>query len=337
MRCTRFAVAAVWLGLVLPAAAGAQTYYLRQGLRLDPVTPIGANARTDVSQKIGSGDLDALPEFTTFAGIPDGLSADTATATLFLVTGKAGMASCADVIVDLTRRTAGDVRVVVATGSIATSILPRRDTLNPIVVTVPVGGVVIPPGERLGLAVSIRNRCGEARTVTLLHDAAPQGSRVAFHPLTGTPTTTVTTTTGPGATNPPSTTTTTVAPTTTTLPPPLSCFEQPLVGFAALLCRLDVLDTHFRAQPQAAYGGARQHIRLQRRIRRARIRVVSAREGGALATRRMRKAGRILDDLGSLLQRGVLRSEISPVLGDELQGLVLAALTEARSVQAGLR
>ncbi len=87
-----------------------------------------------VGAAIGAGKRAVLAEFRS-RPVAAPVEAATATAILYLVTGQAGMENCAVVTAELARRSPLDERTVVGSGSLPTSILPRRRTVDPIVVT----------------------------------------------------------------------------------------------------------------------------------------------------------------------------------------------------------
>jgi hypothetical protein len=118
------------------------------------------------------------------------------------------MEDCADVTVELARRTPPTQRTVVASGTIANSILPRAETVNAIDIVLPVSTPLVEAGDRLALLISVGNRCPDLRGPGLLYDALGTLSVITFDP--GTTTTT-----------------------TTTVPLPPSCLVQPLTGYAA--------------------------------------------------------------------------------------------------------
>src|SRR5262245_66514550 len=77
--------------------------YLRGGGLLDIAAPVATMPRDDVSASIGAGRREVLAEFQS-SPVVERVEAGTATARLYLVTGKAGMEGCAVVIAELSRR-----------------------------------------------------------------------------------------------------------------------------------------------------------------------------------------------------------------------------------------
>src|SRR5262249_54001931 len=142
---------------------------------------------------IGTGQTAVLAEFLSDP-FPDRQQVTSATVSLFLVTGRMGMEACADITVELARRTPPQQRTVVASATVATSILPRGQTVNPIDVVLPVNGVLTEAGDRLALLIAVANACPDLRGPNLLYDALGTLSVITFDPGTTTTTTTTTTT-----------------------------------------------------------------------------------------------------------------------------------------------
>jgi hypothetical protein len=301
--------------LVIPDSARAfGPLYLREGRTLSIAAPVALEPRDDVSASIGAGKRAVLAEFRS-SPAAERVDVATATAILYLVTGRAGMENCAVVTAELSRRSPLDERTVVGTGSLATSILPRRETTNPIRVTFPVTSPVALPNDQIALTISVENRCSEARTPSLRYDALGWISALV---LEGVPATTTTTTT-------------TVAPaiptTTTTLPWPTGCLFQPLAGYEAVYCRLDTLRQVLVEEGPSSFGGAAAYGRLERRLEQAGNRVDVA-QSGKRVRRQLRRAPQHLGAFGRLVRRGGRQGLIDPDLGEELSGLAAAAVAQ---------
>src|SRR5262249_47180634 len=106
-------------------AAEVTPLYLRGDHQLvlpAPTTTTRPPPRDGVAASVGAGQQAVLGEFRTDL-VDEELHATSATATLFLVTGKEGMTECAKVIVEIARRNPPDQRTVVGSGSVVTSIL----------------------------------------------------------------------------------------------------------------------------------------------------------------------------------------------------------------------
>jgi hypothetical protein len=308
------ALLAVHLGLA-GSAWGIGPFYLRYDHALSLAAPVATVPRDDVGASIGAGRRAVLAEFRS-SPVAERVDVATATAVLFLVTGKAGMENCAVVTAEVSRRSPLDERTVVGRGSLATSILPRRQTVDPIVVTFPVTGPVAFPNDQITLTIAIENRCGEARSPSLRYDALGWISALR---LEGVPASTTTTTT----TIAPSLPTTT----STTLPWPTGCLFQSLAGYDAVFCRLDTLREVLLEEGASGVGGAAAYGRLERRLEQARGRVVLAQSGKRMP-RQIRRAAHQLGVFNRLVRRGGRRGVIDPDLGEELSGLAAAAVAE---------
>jgi hypothetical protein len=303
-------------------AAEVPPLYLRGDHQLVIAAPISTTPRDDVSASVGAGQQAVLGEFRSDP-VDEELTATTATATLFLVTGKEGMTECAEVIVEIARRNPPDQRTVVGSGSVVTSILPRRSTVDPIEVPIAIApdDVVAEPGEQVAVTIAVENRCDDLRIPTLLYDALGLASVVQFsdEPTTTMPSTTTTST---------STTTAPVPqPTTTTLPWPAGCLYQPLQGYDAVFCRLDTLAEALNEEDAVDIGGQATYARLQRRLGRARD-LVAVAQTGRRARRHLRQALQQLGAFARTARRQGKQGNAAPDLVDELTGLASAAVSE---------
>ena len=298
------------------AAAELSPLYLRAQRTLSIAAPTATEPRDDIAADVGAGRRSVLAEFLS-EPVEDQLDADGAIATVFLVSGRLGMQDCAVVTVEVVRRSPPDERTIVGTGSVQTSIFPRRDTVDPIEIAFPLSGPLALPGERVGVSVAVENRCDDLRTPKLLYDALGVASVVSFGfgivPTTTTTTTTSTTTT--------TTTTTTTSTTTTTVPWPAGCLFQPLSGYEQIWCNLDTLAQVLVDESSDAYGGGVTLARLQRRVARARDLVAKA-QGGTRTRRHLRQARQQLVLFNKLVQRKQRRGRIEPDVGGDLVDLV---------------
>ena len=314
---------AVLLGLPLPpdAAAEISPLYLREGLTLSIAAPSATTPRDDVSVDVGAGRRGVLAEFLS-APVEEELHALTATATVFLVAGRLGMEDCAVVTVEVVRRTPPAERTVVGAGSVLGSILPRRETVDPIEISFALTGPLALPGDRIGVSVAVENRCDDLRTPKLLYDALGLASAVRLGDDPLPPTTTTTTVT--------STTTTALPPlpTTTTTPPwPTGCLLQPLAGYDAVFCRLDTLAGVLADEDPIDIGGPAVYARLQRRLQHAHDLVALA-QAGRRVRRNLRRALGQLGAFDRVVKRGGRHGLVDPDLGEELGGLVRGALAQ---------
>lgn len=313
---------AVVLGLLANVATEASAelspLYLGQELALSIAAPAGTLPRDDVSAAVRAGTREVLAEFLSEEA-SEPLHAGVAIATLYLVTGHEGMEGCADVIVEVARRSPPDERTVVGSGVVHTSILPRRETIEPIEVPVPLGGVLAEPGERIAVSVQVGNRCDDLRSTKLLYDALGYASAVRFDdmPVEPPPPTTTTTTTTTSTILPP-------PPPPTTVPPPLDCVFLPLTGYDSIWCQLNTLRDTLADEPAEAYGGQVTLARLSRRLARARDLVATA-QTGKKVRRNLRRAQRQLVGLSKLVERKQRQGRIEPDVSEDLQLLVSTA------------
>jgi hypothetical protein len=316
-----FSAAALLCALCASAHAVEAPRFLRAPRALSLEAPTGPTPKDDVSTRLPVGASALLADFVS---TPQGAVATTSTASaaLFLVTAKNGIEGCFDITVDLYRLTGNDERIPVASASVTTSILPRKQATAPIVVPLTVQGTLAGVGERLGMAIIARNRCSSARNVTLLYDGAGAASSLAFSdapppPPPGSPTTTTTSTT------------------TTTLPPPASCLEAPMVGFDAIACRLDTIEAALRTHPASDIGGNRVLRRQLVRLARTRA-LVQAASTGDRAGVRLRRAQRKLDAFAGVVAVGMRRGRVTGELGHVLDGLAAQASSELQALRASV-
>lgn len=314
-------VAALLCAFCIPAHAIEAPRFLRAPRALSLEAPTAGTPRDDVSTRLAVGASALLADFvaTPQAAIA---TTSTASAALFLVTAKNGIEGCFDITVELYRLTGNDDRIPVASGSVTTSILPRKQASAPIVVPLTVQGTLAGVGERLGMSVIARNRCSSARNVTLLYDGAGAASSLAFSdapppPPPGGPTTSTTTTTS------------------TTLPPPASCLTSPMIGFEALACRLDSMESALRTHPASDVGGNRALRRQLVRLARTRALIQAASTGDRTGAR-LRRAQRKLDAFALTVAVGLRRGRVTSELGVLLDGLATQAVSELRALRGSV-
>lgn len=314
-------IVAAFCASIWSSAAFALTpdVYLRDGRRLDVLSPLAAAPHDEISATLAPSEAALLATFTTLAPFP--MRVDAAQAALWLAAGATGWAACAEVTIELLRVREEEV-VVVATGVSVTSIERRRRADQPVIVDVPVAVELTEP-ERLGVAISVRNLCAAPRTVTLLYDALGAASRVGFTdtPIDGTTTTT---------------TTTLSTATSTTLPSPPSCLARPEGGFPALICQLDVLDVVLRSELLPTQGRSFR-ARALRLSRRAQVLVAAAQEADRGAPRRLRRTVGVLTRLAARVQRGGEQGRLHAVAARDLLALVALAAGDARRLEILVR
>jgi hypothetical protein len=308
-------------------AAELAPLYLRFDHQLAIAAPTATEPRDDVSASVGAGQQAVLGEFRSDL-VDDELRATSATATLFLVTGKEGMTECAKVIVEIARRNPPDQRTVIGSGSVITSILPRRDTVDPVEVpiTIEPDGVIAEPGEQVAAAIAVENRCDDLRVPALLYDALGLASVVRFSDEVTTTLPSTTTTSTSTTTSPPP------RPTTTTLPWPAGCLYEPLEGFDAVFCRLDTLAETLSEEDAVSVGGEATYTRLQRRLGRAHD-LVAVAQTGRRVRRHLRQALQQLGAFTRMARRQGKQGNADPDLVDELTGLASAAVSEIGSLR----
>ncbi len=304
----------------VPSHAIEAPRFLRSPRALSSDAPTVANPRDDVSTRLSVGSSALLADFVSTPQAA-AASATTASAALFLVTAKNGIENCVDVTVDLYRLTGSDQRIPVASSSITTSILPRKQATAPVVVSLTVQGTLADVGERLGMSIVARNRCSSARNLTLLYDSAGAASSLAFGDTPPPP--------------PPGTPTTTTTTTTTTVPPPASCLDEPMSGFAALACRLDTLEAALRTRPASAVGGNRVLRRQLVRLAKTRALLQAASTGDRSGVR-LRRAQRKIDAFAFNVTLGMRRGRVTGDLGALLESLSAQAIAELQALRASL-
>ena len=205
------------------------------------------------------------------------------------------------------------------------------------------------------------------------NDASPPGSTTTttLPPTTTTVTTTsstvsttatsttstATTTSATTSSSAPAGTTTTTTSTATTLVPPVvacatvcddhdpctldacaeaGCIHTPEIGFDAVVCRLDTLDTVLHGLPHLALGGRRTALALQRQVARARRLVDAARTGGR-AARKLLRAERALARFAVTVRRSMLSGRIARVAAGNVLALAADATQQLPALRAAVR
>jgi hypothetical protein len=303
-------LAVVW-ALAAATASAQDALYLRDGGVLSVLPPTAGASTVALTSVITAGEDKLIGSFASDTFQSD-FNVGQARGVVFLGTGRPGMDGCARVTVTLSRLTA-KLKVVVAKGSVDTSIRPRRNVVDPIIVPMPLATTLLAsPGERLVLEVRVANLCGGERRVSLLYDSVGRASAVELYVPGATTSTTVTTTTVAGETT-----------TTVTLPP--TCLET-ATGLAGVRCRLEAMDTLIRQSSPASLGGARFVARLSHRVSRA-LTFVRAAELVQNTPGRIRKARRQVARFTRQLARGRSNGRVDPQVGDPLGALAKGAMT----------
>lgn len=310
---TVLAAAALALATSGPALASDPVFYLKRGLELSSEPPTRSSPGDEGTASLLRRRSARLATFVS-APLLTALSAGEVTASLFLVARRTPLEGCAVVTVSLLRMTSADEGVPLTTATLTTSILRRRTSSEPIVVVLPVTGLVASAGQRIGLEVAVGNECEEPRTVSLLYDALDTPSRIVLSPFV-----------------PVVTTTTTLPP-----PPPATCEDEPARSLERLVCRLEALETVLRAQTTAALGGLKVRRRLFLRLDRARAFAVSAAPAapGLRASRRALRAARAFD---RLVLRAVRRGQLDGQVAGEIRRLGGLLAEDLRGLHAAAR
>jgi hypothetical protein len=285
-RTLRFA-AFLALGVAVPAIAAPPPLYMRDLFTLSPLPPTASKPLTNAYGKIPLGQTAVVGQFLSEPVVQD-VTALGALASLYLVSGRNGMPDCADVTVELFRKTSANERITVGAATVQDTIVPKRKLTEPMIVPILVEGQLAQAGDRMGATVIVTNRCTRNRNVILYYNAAVFPSGIVYTDLPPTTTTTTVTTSttttttggGGGGDGGGSTTTTTTggggSPTTTTIPAQPSCFIEPQTSYNYLRCQIDTMDAITRAQPWDDLKGKRMRKLMLVRLARARAWVDAA-------------------------------------------------------------
>jgi len=174
--------------LPIPAAHGAEqrSLYVRASSTtprdlLSAEPPVGESQR-DREVGVFKSDTEILGEFVSAGRHISSIVVPPVSTVLYLATHLEPMADCATVKAEVFK---GTTHVVLVSGMVTTTILPRKEgaLLTPIVVPLAPTGTAwaLADGEGITLRVSIQNDCDRHRNVAILYDAASQASRLVFN------------------------------------------------------------------------------------------------------------------------------------------------------------
>jgi hypothetical protein len=154
------------------------------GRTLNPLGPLSDNVREDAltaskGATVTFGPFTSDP-FPSASPAPSG----TVSFALFLGTGAAGMPSCADVAVTITKLPSGGAPVTMGTTTLTSvSLVPKGSITGPVsgVIGVLPGARGLAEGDRLSLDVAVTNQCSDgAHSPRILYDAVDRDSRITF-------------------------------------------------------------------------------------------------------------------------------------------------------------
>jgi hypothetical protein len=144
-------------------------------------------AESPRDNSVKSGQVLSLGTFIgPAAAQPRKIPIGAALATVYLITGTAGMTACAEVTVGFFRLLPNNTRVALGATTVGKQTLAgKRDTTAPILIPMNVQGSAATrtqaAGDRLGVEVSVANRCTDgAHSVTLLYDATTNQSKLGL-------------------------------------------------------------------------------------------------------------------------------------------------------------
>jgi hypothetical protein len=130
--------------------------------------------------------------------------------------------------------------------------------------------------------------------------------------------------------------TTTPVSTTTTTTGAGDCTQQPLEGFDAVDCRIDILSTAIGAESPEEFGGPREAHSLITRLDKARAFLDSARQGTKVRSK-LRLATRQLRTLNRALQKTIKNGKTPPQVGQFLSDRIQEALVELNQLSGSRR
>jgi|GEM_PF-6513991 len=175
--------------LAAPPARGADdaVLYLRRDptgtVQLDPERPTSSSS-AQIEASVRSGDEYVFGTFLDDGSWgPRTLAQGMGLAILYLVTGREGMSECAEITVSLVRRR-GAARndEPLAAATVTTTLAGDRARLPPVEIELPIHGTrderTLSPGDRLGMRIALRNRCGDRAAVRLRFDGSTVASRL---------------------------------------------------------------------------------------------------------------------------------------------------------------
>jgi hypothetical protein len=154
------------------------------GRILNPLATPSANVREDplsasMGETVTFGPFKS-EAFTSASPLPSG----TVGFALFLGTNSAGMPSCADVAVTLTKEPSAGTPVTIGTTTFTSiSLVPKGSITGPLTGTIAVapgtGGVAA--GDRLSLSIAVTNQCPDGlHSPRILYDAVDRDSRITL-------------------------------------------------------------------------------------------------------------------------------------------------------------
>ncbi|MCW5889757.1 MAG: thrombospondin type 3 repeat-containing protein [bacterium] len=179
------------LASAVHAAPDDTTLYLRRGatssiLQLLPTAPTRSNAYEIATSVSDRNNLVLGPFLGLPAAGPLKVNVGQAQVTVFLGSGTQGISGCADVTVTLLRKTASGERVVLGSGALTNASLPPKNSSPsprleiPIAIQGTPASRTLAVGDQLGFEVTVLNRCGGAKQVSLRYDATSHPSRIVF-------------------------------------------------------------------------------------------------------------------------------------------------------------
>jgi len=148
---------------------------------------------------------------------------------------------------------------------------------------------------------------------------------------TTTPSTSTTTSTTIPTTS--SSTTTTPASTSTTTTESGDCTQEPLQGFDAVDCRIELLTSAIGAESSAEFGGSRKTRSLLQRLDNAQTQVNAARQGTKVRAK-IRLAVRQLRTLNRAVEKTINNGKTPASVGDFLTARIQEALAELEQLSA---
>ena len=294
--------------LTASSARAVQTFHLRSNALLSPFPPDAAATTQQIDVYVHDNEDALIGSFTSGLLAAD-VIAGGASAAVFLGTGQNGMDGCAHVTVNLVRLSTS---ATVATGTVLTSLVARRQVTGPVNVPLTIGASPLAAtSERFVLQLRVTNSCGSARTVSLLYDSPGRDGRIDI-----TPPTTTTTTLG-------------TAPTTTTTVP-WSCLDS-ASGLGAVQCRLELIDGILRNAVPASQRAARFDRRLIGRVEHS-LAVVHAAELQGATRRRVRRLRRQLGNLGRAIQHGQVQGLVGADVAARVDPLIIGTMSALSAV-----
>jgi hypothetical protein len=210
-----------------------------------------------------------------------------------------------------------------------TSIGPTNTTSTTIVVP-----TTVPPTTTSSTTIVIPTTTTSTTSTTTSSSPSTTSTSSTSTTITSTTTSTTEATTSTVAPTTTSTSsTTTPVSTTTTTTEAGDCTQQPLEGFDAVDCRIDILSTAIGAESPEEFGGPRKAHSLITRIDNARAFLDSARQGTKVRSK-LRLATRQLRTLNRALQKTIKNGKTPPQVGQFLSDRIQEALVELNELSA---